>query len=30
MNKFYFKHRNTGLEPDTNKYHFSTIKELNK
>jgi hypothetical protein len=28
MNKFYFKHRNIGLEPDTNKYYFSTIEEL--
>jgi len=27
-NQFYFKHRNIGLNPDTNKYYFLTIKEL--
>lgn len=28
MNKFYFKHRNIGTNPDTNKYYFSTVEEL--
>jgi hypothetical protein len=28
MNKFYFKHRNIGLDPDTNKYYLSSIEEL--
>lgn len=28
MKTFYFKNRNIGLDPDTNKYYFSTIEEL--
>ncbi len=28
MNKFYFKHRNIGNDPDTNKYYFYTEEEL--
>ena len=28
MNSFYFVHRNIGLDPDTNKYYFTSVDDL--